>query len=651
VPFKKVGAIFKIAESTTLDSPKQWTEFKTNIAKTEEAAINKDADFSVIADVDLDKFIYIHSTIMAGVKTGSNGYWITKDTEKYANDNHDAWTCDDLKNDYKSFKQAMTFVEHVQDLEKAKGKCIDVIARQLPDTILVDVLFSVSKKHEDLVDNINNRIINAVSMGCSTEKTICAVCGNVAKVPEEYCDHIKQMNKGRMYKCADGETRRAVEICKNNSFFDISLVANPAFSGAVFRKILASVSDVSNQLLANIITNKIQGYTLANDTFLKAANEKDNVEFKLTNGILTIKTAGKEITSDEKLSDVELEQFKRIAEVCSDGKCHLSIGNDCNKITINTEKKGFKLLNTIKKFFNKDATHPIENISTHLHDYKIDYENYAELPFINPNQTAEFFLEQNPRVPEKVSLLEKFCCYNCGYENDLWQVKAASIDSGSRHAFICPNCSFVSEINFKNAKVEKKSITSIDKLQMKDLGFEDISSLSPQQVEIILLKGITKDEFDKNPNVFLLKGSLIKRVREGVFTASKDIPVTIRNGSLISDPKGKTIIAKGEVLNFFAFTADEKNVVLKTEDHESFYVPLDKNATGAIGLIKRPNESSADSSRHETNRHPDTPSRSSLDSGKDKYQDKRSPEGNPERDSNVFEKTDKKPIKELEVVE
>jgi hypothetical protein len=104
-------------------------------------------------------------------------------------------------------------------------------------------------------------------------------------------------------------------------------------------------------------------------------------------------------------------------------------------------------------------------------------------------------------------------------------------------------------------------------------------------------------------------------------------------------------------LKFFAFTADEKNVVLKTEDHESFYVPLDKSATGAIGLIKRPNESSADSSRHETVRHPDTPSRSSLDSGKDKYKDKRSPEGNPERDSNVFEKIKKEPIKELEVVE
>ncbi|MDD5651617.1 MAG: hypothetical protein PHF86_14580, partial [Candidatus Nanoarchaeia archaeon] len=276
-------------------------------------AVDKEADFQIVSTIDPSKFIYIHTTIMAGVKTEENGYWITTATEKFINDNHDAWTCDDLLKDYKSFKRATTFVEHDQRLENAKGKCIDVIARDMGDTLLIDVLFSVDRRHKDLVANIENGIINAVSMGCSTAQTRCSICGNIANDPTTYCEHLRRGNKGSTYRLPDGTSRRAAELCISNTFFDVSLVANPAFAGAVFRKIL-STSEVSNYLLANILNSKIETMVKEDGVLLKAASKDSdvaNIAIK-QDGSIEIKTANQILTAKETLSSEELESLCQV---------------------------------------------------------------------------------------------------------------------------------------------------------------------------------------------------------------------------------------------------------------------------------------------------------------------------------------------------
>jgi len=160
-----------------------------------------------------------------------------------------------LLKDYSTFVEYGTvFVEHDQNPERAKGKVLDAIARDMGDTILIDLLFCVDRRHGDLVNNIETGIANAVSMGCSTKYTVCSICGNVAHDENEYCQHVK--NKNVFYRCADGKSRRAAELCYDNTFFDCSIVANPAFAGAIFRKLVAS-DQVSNQLLANVITKKV----------------------------------------------------------------------------------------------------------------------------------------------------------------------------------------------------------------------------------------------------------------------------------------------------------------------------------------------------------------------------------------------------------
>jgi len=277
--FTKTGAIFTISKANRIKTAESWDDYLEAQGKTSavEGVIihrrkNPDNVQKVVCDIDLDKYIYIHTTIMASIdiEPGTK-FYITKETEKYINNNGDAWPRDQLLKDYPTFVDfGSVFVEHDQNPERAKGKILDAAARDMGDTVLIDLLFCVDRRHEDLVNNIETGIANAVSMGCSTKYTICNICGNVAHDDSEYCEHIKR-RKNQMCKCSDGKYRKAAELCFGNTFFDCSIVANPAFAGAVFRKLVAS-SQVSNQLLSNIINKKVDTMQY-DDRLAKVASE------------------------------------------------------------------------------------------------------------------------------------------------------------------------------------------------------------------------------------------------------------------------------------------------------------------------------------------------------------------------------------------
>lgn len=277
MPFIKHGSIFTITESNQIKTASDWSDIVTKKSTAEGIIIhnnlNPKENGNVVCQIDLDNYIYIHTTIMASVDLEpESDYWITKATEKYINSNGDAWKRDVLLKDYPTFvENGIVFVEHDQNPERAKGKVLDAIARQMDDTVLIDLLFCVDKRHDDLVHNILTGIANAVSMGCTTKYTICSICGNVAHDENEYCIHIKNY-KNQLIKCADGVYRKCCELCFENSFYDCSIVANPAFAGAVFRKLVAS-DQVSSQLLANIICKKVNSGQFENE-LLKVASVK-----------------------------------------------------------------------------------------------------------------------------------------------------------------------------------------------------------------------------------------------------------------------------------------------------------------------------------------------------------------------------------------
>ena len=212
-----------------------------------------------------DRFLLTHSTIVCsvdavsvpGVKTGSlkegnfqinrkyPDYQVTSQTDKYINNNLDCWSRGVIKKSYKTFVGAHNFVEHVQVEELSKGRIIDAVLRDIGESIYVDILVATDKKHTELVDQIVSGKMNAMSMGCSVDFTICTKCGHVASDEAQMCNHVKY-EKGNVFYDEQGNKHRIAELCGHETegetggvrFIEASWVAIPAFRGAVARNTL-----------------------------------------------------------------------------------------------------------------------------------------------------------------------------------------------------------------------------------------------------------------------------------------------------------------------------------------------------------------------------------------------------------------------------
>jgi hypothetical protein len=146
-------------------------------------------------------------------------------------------------------------VEHIQIPELSKGKVVDAVARDLDDTIYVDILVATDRKHGELVADIEAGKINTLSMGCSIQYSLCTKCGNVAADETELCSHVKYQ-KGNHFHDHAGKKRVIAELCGHHTdpesvtFIEASWVANPAFKGAVLRSILNGSGAVPEEVRA-----------------------------------------------------------------------------------------------------------------------------------------------------------------------------------------------------------------------------------------------------------------------------------------------------------------------------------------------------------------------------------------------------------------
>lgn len=135
--------------------------------------------------------------------------------------------------------------EHVQVEDLSKGRIIDAVARDIGESIYVDILVATDRKHKELVRDIESGRMGSLSMGCTTETTTCSKCGNVAVDETETCDCVRY-SKGNVFMDEAGKRHRVAETCGHPSldptggvtFIEASWVANPAFTGAVMRNIL-----------------------------------------------------------------------------------------------------------------------------------------------------------------------------------------------------------------------------------------------------------------------------------------------------------------------------------------------------------------------------------------------------------------------------
>lgn len=171
---------------------------------------------------------------------------ITPETSKYINNNNDAWERNLLLSCFRTFIGGENYVEHIQIPEMSKGKILDAAARDVGDSVYVDLLIATNRRHRPLISAITSQQLNTLSMGCQVEFTTCTKCGNVAYDETQLCNHIRYF-KGNDWIDEFGKKRKIAELCGHRTeepgsvkFIEASWVANPAFTGAVLRSILSA---------------------------------------------------------------------------------------------------------------------------------------------------------------------------------------------------------------------------------------------------------------------------------------------------------------------------------------------------------------------------------------------------------------------------
>jgi len=259
-------AFLKYAKATVVTpifSQKGWEELRhIAVSPTPSFEVRK-ATQVVLGQYDPSKYLLTHCTIVASVDTESPGlsmgnqlfdgaqikrpypdYYVSLGTSKYINNNHDAFERKLLLSSFRSFVGGQNYVEHVQIPELSKGRIIDAAARDIGDSIYVDILVATERKHKALVEAITSGQLGTLSMGCQVSFTVCSKCGNAAEDETQLCSHIKY-EKGNHFLDPKGQRRKIAELCGHISaepgsvkFIEASWVANPAFKGAVLRNIL-----------------------------------------------------------------------------------------------------------------------------------------------------------------------------------------------------------------------------------------------------------------------------------------------------------------------------------------------------------------------------------------------------------------------------
>lgn len=224
---------------------------------------------TIVASVDVDT---VPGVKLGNVKVGSKSvdrryadYHIKPSSSQFVNNNGDSWSRDVLRMAFPTFIGAHNFREHVQIEEQSKGRIIDAAARDIGDSLYIDILVATDRKHAALVQDIEAGKMATLSMGCTTDFSICSQCGHHAVDETQLCDHIKYA-KLNTFLDDSGQKRVIAELCGHKDynenpdapggvrFIEASWVAVPAFPGAVMRNIL-SPGEVSDDHVRKVLAS------------------------------------------------------------------------------------------------------------------------------------------------------------------------------------------------------------------------------------------------------------------------------------------------------------------------------------------------------------------------------------------------------------
>lgn len=170
------------------------------------------------------------------------------------------------KGDYgfRTFVGRPVFIDHNNsDPKRARGVVVDAMLHienpqrlssdaywskapenHRPETWIELLLEIDGKSFPKLAKALLSGKVNAVSMGCNVEHTLCSICNHKAATVEDYCSHIQR--KGTTFKTGSID-KLAYEDCYNVNFFEISAVFDPADVTALFTEPVAKHASVESK--------------------------------------------------------------------------------------------------------------------------------------------------------------------------------------------------------------------------------------------------------------------------------------------------------------------------------------------------------------------------------------------------------------------
>lgn len=197
-----------------------------------------------------DEWLFSQVTAIASCHI-VDGYKITPTTAKFVNNNHNAWSNENMQKYYQTFIGAHNFYNHKQEAKFSYGFVCDaairpvVLDKETNETVFyVDLLVATNAKEPPnpaVISRMKLDKLTTWSMGCISTSLQCSRCGMLSENPEDDCNHMKY-ELGRKYITPLGtmEKTAAIVVDKKDDgspgtieFVDISVVDDPAFKGSV----------------------------------------------------------------------------------------------------------------------------------------------------------------------------------------------------------------------------------------------------------------------------------------------------------------------------------------------------------------------------------------------------------------------------------
>ena len=216
----------------------------------------------VIEKIDKKNFLYFWArAISAGETSGANG-------------NGDWFPLEELVKAYGSFKGRGLYLNHnSDDVTKAVGKIVEaqIVVDKDTKEIWVECLCKIDRiLHAAIARQIETKVIDSVSMGCTCDEAQCSVCDRKMTKKEDFCEH---MTSGLLREFEkQGKIVQCYSINRGINFTELSLVSVPADGKAKIHELIASLNG-KNQIEKTAALNEIHNIYLS-------LNNEDKIEIK-----------------------------------------------------------------------------------------------------------------------------------------------------------------------------------------------------------------------------------------------------------------------------------------------------------------------------------------------------------------------------------